>query len=596
MSDDNIPNWDLSACYSSLECAELKADILAAEYGFKEIEAQIKRKDKKCEENIPELLKRFDDIALLFSTPATFIELRAMIEPASPELSILLNRIGELKLIQNRLWTLLMDMLLTATESDAYALSQQAISPYTYSIQEHCRLTPHRMSSDDKRIISSMQKNGGQAWYRLRNQLDMNAAAPLREREEPLPLAQLRGLASSPDAELRRLAYQAELQLYPTYEGPMAACLNAIKGEAIEELIYKNYPSVEDEMADINRINMRTLECMFCSIEEHIPCFRRYLRKKAELFGHQNGLPWYDLLAPMPGSPVDISFSAAGQMLSEALHSFSDELGELTDQALGKHWIDAMPSAGKQSGAICVDLPAKKEVRILTNYSGSFHCIRTIAHELGHAYHARCLDGIPLMLRDAPTPICETAAIMNEIIFLNKTLEMFPAKQQFALLESDLQEATQTILDIYSRYLFEKDLFARRKDAVLAPSELCSLMKAAQQRVYGDALDTEYLHPYIWMCKVHFYIPEFHYYNYPYIFGLLFAKGLYAQYLENPHAFPAAYQQLLQATCTSGMEEIAKLAGVDICDKAFWDKALDMFADEIEQWISLSDEYKTDVS
>ena len=237
-----------------------------------------------------------------------------------------------------------------------------------------------------------------------------------------------------------------------------------------------------------------------------------------------------------------------------------------------------------------MDLPARRANRVLLSYSGTFRCIRTMAHELGHAYHARCLDAIPLLLRDAPTPICETASLMNEVVFQSKTLEQLPAQQRFPLLECDLQECTQTVLDIYSRYLFEREVFALLAQRELLPEDFCRLMTDAQKAVFGDALDPQALHPYMWMCKVHYYIPEYHYYNYPYIFGLLLAKGLYARYLAQPDGFPQAYRQLLAATCSGSMEDIAAKAGVDIRSQAFWDSALDLIVKDIDAWISWSRE------
>ena len=328
---------------------------------------------------------------------------------------------------------------------------------------------------------------------------------------------------------------------------------------------------------------------MLSALEDTLGPLRRYLRRKARLLGHPDGMPWYDMLAPAGGLPTSFTFEQAGGMLCDALGSFSGEIGALARRALENGWIDALPAAGKQSGAISIDLPATRENRILLSYTGSFRCVRTMAHELGHAYHARCLDGIPLLLRDAPTPICETASLMNETIFLQKSLEQMKPAQRFALLESDLQESTQTLLDIYSRFLFEKEAFAARRDHALLADELCAMMTSAQRRVYADALDPARMHPYMWMCKVHYYIPEFHYYNYPYIFGLLFSKGLYARYLDAPRGFDARYRALLAGTCSGSLEQIAAEAGIEIGTRQFWDDALRMVVRDVDEWLRLAE-------
>ena len=198
--------------------------------------------------------------------------------------------------------------------------------------------------------------------------------------------------------------------------------------------------------------------------------------------------------------------------------------------------------------------------------------LRSIAHELGHAFHSRCLDGTPFLLRDVPTPLCETAALFNETLVSQALLA--GEGPRLALLDAELAETVQTVMDVYSRYLFEDALLALRPKRRLRPQELCELMLEAQRTVFGDGLDGERLHPYMWMCKVHYYIPEFHYYNYPYYFGLLFSRGLCALYRENEAGFPDRYRSLLAGSGQATVEETARAVGADLTDRAFWDKAL----------------------
>ena len=589
MMNSSIPTWDLTALYSSLDDPSLARDLKIAQTAFLDL-ARLTESSPTHADQLPAILSEFNQVALDFSTPATYIDLKSMVEPLSLALSQKKQWATDIKNLRDKLWTNLLTLLENCSNKDFLLDDHPDLAAYQYPIAEFQRLEQHRPAPELRNLMTAMQQNGGHGWASLRSQLDAAAAAPLQPDTPPLPLSQLRGLASSPEKEIRRMAYEAELKLYPSYEIPMAACLNGIKGEAIQELSYKRYHSVEEEMLDVNKVSEETLTCMFRSIRAHLPHFQRYLKQKASFLGHTSGLPWYDLLAPMPGIPANFSFEAACEMLTDALRSFSPDLGQLAEKAINNRWIDALPVSGKQSGAICFDLPALRENRILLNYGGSFRCIRTMAHELGHAYHARCLDHIPLLLRDPPTPICETASLMNETIFLNKSLDLLPERQRFALLESDLQECTQTVLDIYSRYLFEKEVFARRENHELLPNELCGIMLDAQRETFGDSLNPHYLHPYMWMCKVHYYIPEFHYYNYPYIFGLLLAKGLYAQYMEHPAGFTSIYHNLLSETCSGNLEDVLFRNQIDICTQQFWDNALDLIAKDISHWCDLADQ------
>ena len=114
---------------------------------------------------------------------------------------------------------------------------------------------------------------------------------------------------------------------------------------------------------------------------------------------------------------------------------------------------------------------------------------------------------------------------------------------------------------------------------------LCGFMTEAQRQSYGDGLDPEYLHPYMWVCKSHYYGPTF--YNFPYAFGGLFARGLYAQYEKEGDAFLPKYRKLLHTTTVATAEETARVAGVDLTDRNFWRDALQTIADQIDLFCDL---------
>ena len=114
---------------------------------------------------------------------------------------------------------------------------------------------------------------------------------------------------------------------------------------------------------------------------------------------------------------------------------------------------------------------------------------------------------------------------------------------------------------------------------------LCDLMTQAQKESYGDGLDENCMHPYMWVCKSHYYGPTF--YNFPYAFGGLFARGLYARYEQEGESFVAKYKKLLYTTPVACAEDVAKVADIDLTDKAFWAKGLQTIADQIDQFCML---------
>ncbi len=577
--------WDIENIYKGFEDKEFKG---AVEKAGGEFFALSKSKEITDASELTEKLGRFHEAALLFSTPETYLSMWKRTHESDDGLGSAEKIIGDTALLKQKALSKIEHDLanFALTRPSEEDLKESGLLPYRYMIEESMRLAPHRPEPEVWDMMLSKREKGSKVWAELRNTLDAKAEVkvPLPEGEKILSLAQARALQSSGDQDIRRIAYEAEIASYPSWEGPMADCLNGIKGEAIDELAPKKYDSVRDEMLDINKMSQATLDALHESIEAHLPSLRDYLKTKARILGCKKGLPWYDLGAPLSREENSISYDTAHDIVTKALGDFSHELGELAERAFDSRWIDALPRKGKYSGGICYDIPALKENRIIVNYNGSLHDVLTVAHELGHAYHNRQLDEAPFILRDVPTPICETASLFNETI----VSEALRREQidSVKLLDTELTEAVQTVMDIYSRYLFEDAFLKERASRKLASSEICSLMVKAQKRVFGYALDASCLHPYMWMNKVHYYIPGFHYYSYPYYFGMLLSKGLYSSYLKDKEHFPLKYKAFLEASTRASIEDVASFAGIDVTSTEFWDGALSQIDAKCEEFCS----------
>ena len=223
------------------------------------------------------------------------------------------------------------------------------------------------------------------------------------------------------------------------------------------------------------------------------------------------------------------------------------------------------------------------ESRILTNFDGLFGDIVTLAHELGHAFHNQCIETHRALNRDYSMPLAETASTFNECVVMAAAIQNAKDDgERLALIESQLQDITQVICDIYSRYRFETMVFEKRSSEFMSAGTLCELMTEAQKLSYGDGLDHAQMHPYMWVNKSHYYGPTF--YNFPYAFGALFARGLYAQYERDGAAFVPKYKKLLYTTPIASAEDTARVADIDLTDKEFWRAALQVVADQIDQF------------
>lgn len=444
----------------------------------------------------------------------------------------------------------------------------------------------HVIAPELEDIILRMQMTGGSAFEQLRDKLDASLMIDLDGKK--LPLSAVRGLAYSPDAETRRKAYEAELAAYPRIEEPMAACLNSIKGEALTLLPLRHYDTVLDTALDAARMDRETLDAMLGAMKEYLPDFRRFLRAKAKLLGYEGGLKFYDLFAPVGSSTREYTLDEARALIREIFTDFSPEVAAFLDHAFEDRWIDALPREGKVGGAFCAGSHPTGTSFVLANFDGSLGSVSTLAHELGHAFHHDCITDRKALQCDYPMPLAETASIFNETLLVNKLLERSDAETRVTLLDQQLTDAAQVIVDILSRFLFESAVVEQRKERTLTPGELNGIMLRAQRDTYGDGLDENCMHPYMWACKSHYYSTGLHFYNFPYAFGLLFGMGVYAMYPKMGDAFLPMYKKLLRTTCTGNVRTVAASVGIDVAGADFWRGSLNVIRERINEFCRIA--------
>ena len=452
------------------------------------------------------------------------------------------------------------------------------------NMQESSR---HLLPGRGEEIMAKMGLSGGDAWSDMQSYL--TSTVPVSYRGTTTNLSSIRNLAYDPDAQVRKDAYEAEIACYDRIKDAVAFALNSIKLETISDCQLRGYESPLLRTLKKSHMEKATLDAMLGAMDEYLPKFWQYLKAKGKALGHENGLPWYDLFAPMGNSSTKFTAEDARNYLVEQFGGFDQELADMVARAFDEAWIDFYPRDGKRGGAFCAGVECLGESRILTNFDGMFTDVVTLAHELGHAFHNQCVDGHRILNHDYSMPLAETASTFNECIIMNAAIKAAQNDQEkLALIESQLQDATQVICDIYSRFRFESMVFERRREEFMGSKELCAMMTEAQKLSYGDGLDQSIMHPYMWVCKSHYYGPTF--YNFPYAFGGLFARGLYAQYEKEGAAFVPKYKKLLYTTPIATAEDTAKVAGIDLTDKNFWRSALQTIADQIDLFCQLVEE------
>jgi oligoendopeptidase F len=298
-------------------------------------------------------------------------------------------------------------------------------------------------------------------------------------------------------------------------------------------------------------------------------------------------LAWWDIFAPAGKLEKSYSFQEARDLIVAQFGTFSSELAGFAANAFDRRWIDAEQREGKRGGAFCMGLPKVRESRLLCNFDGTLDQVSTIAHELGHAYHNHCAyqAGKTELQQDTPMTLAETASITCETIVMQAILdESTDPQSELAILETQLIGDAQVIVDIFSRYLFEREVFERRAKSELSADDLCEIMERAQKATCGELAT---YHPYMWTWKPHYYYGGLPFYNFPYSFGLLFGIGLFAIYQQRGADFVPDYKSLLASTGEAPAADLAARFGIDIRSRKFWDDSLGVIGKRIERYCGL---------
>ncbi len=542
------------------------------------------------QKSIETVVKYYEEVMPLFFKLSAFPRLIVSTDVKNQEASANLGRVMAFVPVKSKIDVKVANYLKDC-DLDDLCTKSEIIKTYKYYLSALKSKTEHMLSENEEVLIAELNLSGGNAWSKLALSLPANLLVDieLEGKTQKLPLAQVRNLAFSSDKEIRKVAYFAELEAYKQIEDVQAMCLSNIKMQSSTVSKKRGFKSILDEMCDHNRISKETLDALLSAMDDYLVHFRRYLSKKAEYLGHKKGLPFYDLFAPVGEFSKTYTYEEAQEIVLENFRSFSSKMENVAKRAIENKWIDVEPREGKRGGAFCSNLNFINESRIMLNFTGSFGNVTTMAHELGHAYHGSVLASEPNLNWSYTMPVAETASNMCETILTQNFMEKLSDSEKLGLLESNISDANQVVTDIFSRFKFETEVINQTHDKTLSSEELCALMVKAQKETYGDAMNYEYLHPYMWANKSHYYSTGLHFYNYPYAFGSLFSLGLYSKYLENKEEFVKKYDDLLIETGKNTCEEVAKVMDIDITKKEFWTTSLEQIKKDIDLFCILID-------
>jgi oligoendopeptidase F len=594
------PRWDLTNVYPSLESKEFKDAFASFKTKVADLDDYFIEVVSKTDENTPpdqlgpilgEVVERFNDTYTLTSTLEPYIYSFVSTDSHNKTAMRTLSEYEQASLpLQNLNVQLKAWLGKVASTLDASLEYNAPAKEHTFMLKEAAHQSKFLMSEPEEALAAELSLSGGNAWGKLQGTVTSQLAVDfeLDGEIQKLPAPALTNLRTHADEETRHRAYDAESAAWESVRETLAACLNGVKGEVVTLNKRRGRKDALESAIEQSRIDRPTLEAMLTAMEDSFPMFRKYFKHKAKLLGKEK-LAWWDLFAPV-GKTGKLSFEEARDFILANFDKFSPELKSFSLHAFENNWIDAEMRDGKRGGGFCMGVQAVKESRILVNFDGSQDQISTISHELGHAFHNECAFQFdktvlqqltPMTLAETASTFCETIA--TEAILAQVTDPM----EELAVLESQLNGASQVIVDIYSRYLFEKEVFERREEAELSADDFCEIMERAQMATYGDGLDERYLQKYMWTWKPHYYSTGISFYNFPYAFGLLFGTGLYAIYQQRGAEFVDDYKSLLASTGEAMAADLADRFGINIRTRKFWDDSIAIISKHVDRYCEL---------
>lgn len=580
-------DWSLDILYKGYDDEAFISDFKKTDTVIKQLhELAEKLPSMQAEEGIVAIIQAYEEVQILINNLAHYVSLRQSTDTTNTETAALMGQLMQKGAETAKDEVIFSKFIAECPNLDELIAKNPLLKEYEFFLHETKDKVEHMLSDEVEDMVSKMGLTGGNAWGDLFDYL--TSTVEVDYNGEVVPLPYIRSLAHDPDPEVRKKAYEAELASYKKIEAPISFALNNIKKQVTMLSKARGYESPLAMTLKQSRMSQATLDALWTAVNEYLPKFREYLKAKAAYLGYKNGLPWYELYAPVGQSSSKFTTEDAKKYLLDRFSNFSDDMADMMTHAFDDAWIDFFPHAGKVGGAFCANLPEQKQSRVLTNFNGSLSDVDTLAHELGHAYHGLHVQDHRPLNRDYTMPVAETASTFNENVLMSFAIDAAEGDEKLALIESQLQDENQTICDIYSRFLFESAVFEQSTDQFLFPDQLKELMIDAQIKSYGDGLDPEYRHPYMWANKGHYYSAGLSFYNFPYAFGSLFAKGLYAMYKKEGSSFVEKYQKMLHATTIHTVEDTAKVMGVDITKPDFWRSSLELIANNIDEFIRLT--------
>ncbi len=587
--------WELDSLFpGGSKSQELRIHMNDAVTKLTEFENRVQQfqvpTQKEDAPQIVELLEEMSNIMRHLSQSGAFIGCLMAQNTQDKKAGILESEASSLSArFQNSFQKIQQDLAKTTDAVWEALLNEELLRKFSFVLNEWREEAKMMLSEKEESLITSLSIDGYHSWSQLYDMLvgEITITMTIDGEEKVLSVGQANNLSSHENPEVRKESYEKLEQAWTEKEEFFAKTLNSIGGFRLEMYKKRGWENPLQEPLHMNRMKQETLDAMWGAISKNKQAFVDYLHQKGKLLG-KDGLDWYDVDAPVTESTQQFSYQQGAEFILEQFGKFGPELEQFAKQAFENGWIEAEDRPDKRPGGFCTGLPLSEESRIFMTYSGSMSNVATLAHELGHAFHSYALRPIHSLNRSYAMNVAETASTFAEMIVADAAVKNAQSTdEKIALLEDKVQRSVAFFMNIHARFLFETRFYEERKNGVVPAARLNELMEEAQKEGFAGGLAST--HPHFWASKLHFYITDVPFYNFPYTFGYLFSLSVYAKALEEGSNFEGKYMALLRDTAVMSAEDLAmKHLGEDITQQAFWEKGIALCVEDAEEFISLT--------
>ncbi|PKF77209.1 oligoendopeptidase F [Vibrio sp. vnigr-6D03] len=593
------PSWDLSVAYQNLNDARIEKDIHTIEQGIDQLNYHAKQGFAEGDQLVNQIQKgivTYSNVLKTLRTISSFANCYASVDSTLSRAKQLVGRTTKLGANLQQAYSPYQDKLATAEESIVEKVLNHEcddVKAQRFAIRCLREKASQRLSVEQEQLLSALQVDGKTAWGRLYDNLTGTLKVDVSYKDgssETMALSQAASELFSGNVDKHEPTWRGIQAAMGTHQETFASIVNALAGWRHTEAQKRGIANFLEPSLNDSRISEKTLEALIGSARDNKEISQKAARLMAIVRGSESLTPW-NMHAAMPSLTDGVTkvyeFDEAIEIIKNAFASVSQEMADFVELMVENGWIDAAPQPNKRQGAYCTKLASTRTPLVFMTWSGSQKDLITLAHELGHAFHNWVMTDMPLAETSYPMTLAETASVFAENIVRDALLEQAESDlDKLEMLWEELFACVAFMLNIPVRFEFEREFYEKRKNAELSSEELCTLMDSTWQEWYGSVMPES--DTYFWASKLHFSIPEVNFYNYPYLFGYLFSKGVYAQRESKGEHFYPDYVALLRDTGRMKAEEVVeKHLGMNLEEKAFWQQSIDQVEQKISEFEAL---------